>query len=69
MYETIDNNFLICPYCGHKEKVDFETFDSNFGTDPDCFEEHECPDCGKTYLAHRFVIVNYETDKIEEDRV
>ena len=67
MYDTFDDKFLICPYCGHKEKVDLETFVSNFGTDPDCTEEHECPECGKIYKAHRMVFIHYETNKIEEN--
>lgn len=61
MYKTIDNDFLICPYCGYKERVDFETFDSR---GLECSEEHECSECGKIFMAHRFVIVHYETDKI-----
>lgn len=56
--ETFSNEYLICPYCGHREEADFETFFSN---DIECNEEHDCEECGKTFIASRSVIYCYET--------
>ena len=62
--ETFDHEYLICPYCGYKEEVGFETF---FSKDLECDEKHECQECGKTFTATRSVIFCYETFKIKEE--
>ena len=63
--DTYSHDKIICPYCGHEEEVDFETF---FSTDLYCEEEFTCGECGKEFIATRGAIMLYETfSKKEED--
>ena len=63
--DTYSLDKIICPYCGHEEEVDFETF---FSTDLECEEEFTCGECGKEFIATRGAILIYETfAKKEED--
>lgn len=58
--DTFDDEYLICPFCGYKRFVDFETF---YSDNLDCEEEHTCPECGQKYIASRTVSFMYETFK------
>jgi len=56
-----DKDELICPHCGHIEKIDDEVFE-------DCdleFDdiEAECEECGKTFTVSRTVRFYFETFK------
>lgn len=65
----IDNDYIICPYCGYKKKAEYETY---FGDCcPDVYEEGEedvnCPECGKTFLLTKELSWEYRTE-IREDQ-
>lgn len=54
---SFNPDFAICPYCGYEEQDSWELSDG----------EHDCSDCGKTFLVTIDTTVYYTTTKIEED--
>ena len=50
----MDDDSAICPYCGAKNYVESEDYDSKE-------REEECHECGKTYLVYQEFSVTHCT--------
>ena len=64
----VSDNYIICPYCGYKQEVEYDFY---FGeNDIDVYEEGEqdvkCPDCGHVFLLTKTLTWEYTTE-IKED--
>lgn len=64
-----DDDFIICPYCEYKKKVEYEMY---FGDkSPDVYTEGEedltCPECGHTFTLTKEMKWEYTTEIKEDD--
>lgn len=62
--ETLDDHWLICPYCGHKHSDPYEYFHAN---DEDT--EVTCNNCEREFFATRMVSVTYRAMPLREKHV
>lgn len=56
--EVIDNEYVICPFCGYK----IEGWDISFESDES--QTLTCDECGEQFIATRSEIVTYSTTGI-----
>lgn len=60
-----DRDEVICPYCGHVHKNNFDRFEGCNAEFDD--EVVECSECGKEFYVSREIQFYYQTYKKEEE--
>lgn len=55
-YIEAEGDYLICPYCGAKIRIDPDIFSDRFVDDE---AEVYCEECDRSFYAEREVTVNY----------
>lgn len=61
-YIDAEGDYLICPYCGAKIRINPEIFSDNIGDDE---AEVYCEECDRSFYAMREVNVSYSSQKKE----
>ena len=59
-YIDAEGDYLICPYCGAKIRINPEIFSDNIGDDE---AEVYCEECDRSFYAMREVNVSYSSQK------